>query len=74
MRYKIFDNGEEINVIEADAAFCENYCAEMGYTYEADPLPGPEQPNEEEPSTEEVLLEIAADHEARLCEIELGVN
>jgi hypothetical protein len=26
-----------------------------------------------EPSTEEILLEIAADHEARLCEIELGV-
>ena len=25
------------------------------------------------PSTEEVLLELAADHEARLCEIELGV-
>ena len=25
------------------------------------------------PATEEVLLELAADHEARLCEIELGV-
>ena len=25
------------------------------------------------PTTEEVLLELAADHEARLCEIELGV-
>ena len=25
------------------------------------------------PSTEEILLELAADHEARLCEIELGV-
>lgn len=25
------------------------------------------------PSTESVLLELAADHEARLCEIELGV-
>ena len=25
------------------------------------------------PTTEELLLELAADHEARLCEIELGV-
>ena len=25
------------------------------------------------PATEEILLELAADHEARLCEIELGV-
>lgn len=28
---------------------------------------------EPEPSTESILLELAADHEARLCEIELGV-
>ena len=26
-----------------------------------------------EPTTEETLLELAADHEARLCNIELGV-
>lgn len=38
-----------------------------------EPLPAPEAA-EQEPTTEEVLLEIAADHEARLCEIELGVN
>ena len=38
-----------------------------------DPLPAPEAA-EQEPTTEEVLLEIAADHEARLCEMELGVN
>ena len=25
------------------------------------------------PTTDEILLELAADHEARLCEIELGV-
>lgn len=35
-------------------------------------IPEPE-PVEPEPSTEEILLEISADHEARLCEIELGV-
>lgn len=38
-----------------------------------EPLPAPEAV-EAEPTTEEILLEIAADHEARLCEIELGVN
>jgi hypothetical protein len=36
-------------------------------------IPEPEPEPEPEPSTEEILLEIAADHEARLCEIELGV-
>ena len=38
-----------------------------------DPMRAPD-PEEVEPTTEEILLEIAADHEARLCEIELGVN
>ena len=37
------------------------------YTIEDDGQPEPT------PSTESILLEIAADHEARLCEIELGV-
>lgn len=38
-----------------------------------EPLPAPEAA-EQEPTTEEVLLEIAADHEARICMMELGVN
>ena len=36
-------------------------------------IPEPEPEPEPEPTTEEILLELAADHEARLCEIELGV-
>lgn len=40
--------------------------------YLYDPLPEPE-PVEPEPSTEEILLEIAADHEERLCMMELGI-
>lgn len=36
-------------------------------------IPEPEPGPEPEPTTEEILLELAADHEARLCEIELGV-
>lgn len=35
-------------------------------------IPEPE-PVDPEPTTEEILLEIAADHESRLCNIELGV-
>ena len=37
------------------------------YTIEDDGQPDPA------PSTESILLELVADHEARLCEIELGV-
>ena len=36
-------------------------------------IPEPETEPEPEPTTEEILLELAADHEARLCEIESGV-
>lgn len=36
-------------------------------------IPEPEPEPEPEPTTEEILLELAADHEARICEIELGV-
>lgn len=31
------------------------------------------EPSAPEPATEEILLELAADHEARLCNLELGV-
>ena len=37
-----------------------------------DPLPAPEAA-ESEPTTEEILLELAADHEAKICMMELGV-
>lgn len=37
-----------------------------------EPLPAPEAA-EQEPTTEEILLELAADHEARICMMELGV-
>lgn len=37
MRWKIFENGDLINTIEADEEFCVTYCEEMGYTYELIP-------------------------------------
>ena len=42
MRYKIFENGNEINTIVADATFVESYCKKHGYTYELSELPDPE--------------------------------
>lgn len=36
-------------------------------------VPEPEPVPDPEPTTEEILLELVADHEARLCNIELGV-
>ena len=42
-------------------------------SWTAGTIPEPEPEPEPEPTTEEILLELAADHEARLCEIELGV-
>lgn len=39
MRYKIFENSQEINTIEADFLFVAAYCQSAGYTFEEDPLP-----------------------------------
>jgi len=49
--YRIFRDGNEINTIVADEAFCSEYCEKNGYTYEL----MPEEPEivEVEPTTEE---------------------
>lgn len=47
MRYKIYNNGELINTIIADEAFCAAYCAKYGYTYEDDIIEPPPEPDEE---------------------------
>lgn len=52
--YRIFKDGELINTIVADKAFCALYCDANGYTYELMPEPEPE-PVEPEPTTEEIL-------------------
>ena len=39
--YRIFRDGEEINTIVADEAFCASYCERNGYTYEQMPEPEP---------------------------------
>ena len=58
MRYKIFENGVEINVIVAELEFVESYCKKYGYTYEEDILPEPTRPEEE---TDEVSWDAMAE-------------
>lgn len=59
MRYKIFLDGELINTIVADEAFCQAYCEEMGYTYELEEIPEPEpEPLPEPEPTAEELIDI----------------
>lgn len=56
MRYKIFENGEEINTIVADEEFVAAYCEENGFSYQAEPLPVPEP--EPELTTEQRVTEL----------------
>lgn len=75
MNYLIVKDGIIVNIIVCDddriaekfGAVPSYDGANIGSAYDPPPPPEPE------PTTEEILLEIAADHEARLCEIELGV-
>lgn len=61
MRYTIFENGEEINVIESSPEFVAGYCEKHGYTYQEAPLPAPEPVPEPEPEEESsVWDELAA--------------
>ena len=60
----ITGEGESVTV-EPNLEAWDAWKASLPTTTEPEPEP--------EPTTEEILLELAADHEARLCEIELGV-
>ena len=71
MRYAIYDQGEVINYIEADEAFCADYCAARGYTYEEEPLPQVPEP-EPEPTEMEVLQAQVAELQAELLRIRTG--
>ena len=44
MRYVIYKDNEQINVIESGSDFVSLYCEENGYTYKESPLPMPEEP------------------------------
>lgn len=65
------DDGFEM--AEDDVSGYERRVYENGtLTYTNKPEPEPTQPVPHEDSVEEILLEMAADHEERLCMLELG--
>ena len=55
MRFKIFDNGIEINRIASSLEFCQDYCSANGYTYEEELTLEPEPAPEPEPTDTDVL-------------------
>ena len=61
MRYKIFDNGEQINTIEADFLFVAAYCQSTGYTFEEDSLPDAPS-STPKPTTEERLAKLESEN------------
>lgn len=68
MDYMLFQNDEYITSIVAKEDFVKAYCQEKGYTYKRVPnVPEPEP----EPTAEDVTLDMLADHEERLCMLEL---
>jgi hypothetical protein len=71
MNYRILKDGEVVNTIVADEAFCEVFCAKHGYTYELVPEP---EPVEHVPTIEEDTTAMLVDHEYRLTLLELGLT
>lgn len=75
MMYRILQDGNEINTIVSDEAFCSEYCETNGYTYELIPDPEPvlETETEREPTAEDDLSSLLIDQEYRLTLLELGL-
>lgn len=58
MVYIIYKDGEEVNRIVADEAFCQQYYSEDGYSYEAPPEPEPEPTPVSAPPTADQILDV----------------
>ena len=69
------DDGFEMAVDHVDGFARRIYSGTtLTYTNKPEPQPEPEpEPEPEEPTTEDILLDMAADHEERLCLLELGL-
>lgn len=70
MRYKIFDNGEQINTIEADFLFVAAYCQSAGYTFEEAPLPDAPA-STPEPTTDERLEKLESENSKLKSQIQM---
>ena len=66
MDYMLFQNDEYITSIVAKEDFVKAYCQEKGYTYKR--VPNVPEPG---PGAEDITLDMLADHEVRLCMLEL---
>mgnify|MGYP000055514319 CR=1 FL=1 len=74
MIYRILQQAEIVNTIEADELFVAQYCAQNGYAYELEERAESEtepEPAPPEPTAEDIALDMLADHEERLCMLEL---
>lgn len=69
MIYRLLKDGELVNTIEGSANFVSKYCAEMGYTYELREETKVEPAGTIDPET--LVLDMLADHEERICMVEL---
>lgn len=67
-RFKIFSNGELINIIIADEEFCKNYCDENSYTYETEEE---SRTDSKEPIIETEQLRADIDYIAIMTGVEL---
>ena len=67
------DDGFEMAVDHVDGFARRIYSGNtLTYTNKPEPEPEPTMPVQHEDSVEEILLDMAADHEERLCMLELG--
>lgn len=67
------DDGFEMAVDHVDGFARRIYSGTtLTYTDKPEPEPEPTPPVQHEDTVEEILLEMAADHEERLCMLELG--
>ncbi len=76
MKIALYENGELINTIVADADFADAYCDECGYTWEEihdEPEPAPEQLPETEIPPEE-LADYTATYAAMVAAGEISIT
>ena len=65
MRYKIFENGVEVNTIIADEDFVSGYCEANGYTYQEERIPAPDPA----PTTEDRVAALEAENKTLKAQV-----
>ena len=65
MRYKIFENGVEVNTIIADEDFVSGYCEANGYTYQEERIPAPDPA----PTTEDRVAALESENKTLKAQV-----